>query len=237
MCICSLCLFPYRSLQSPEKSSLCYTVGLYQLSILCIVVCTCQFQPLSLSLLKFLFLNHSFLEIQPDIIWKVLSLSIPFFLLCKNYEPLKSHMIPLLCPLTFQTSSPASSSTQDPARNSLTSPLFHGSLLPADFDPYISLSSKSFLASYFITSAPFSRHLYTSYCPSSLNFSSIIVSASHNLIYLPHVFVDHPFDQYQLQMIQASVSFTAMAPTSRTVPGIQQMLNKYLQNERMNEKY
>ena len=117
-----------------------------------------------------MFPNHSFLEIQPDIIRKVLSLSIPLFLLCKNYEPLKSHMIPLLCPLTFWTSSPASSSTQDPARNSLTFPLFHDSLLPADFDPCISLSSKSFLASYFITSALFSRHLYTSYCPSLLYF-------------------------------------------------------------------
>ena len=37
-------LFPYRSLRSTEKSSLCYTVGPYQLSILYIVACICQSQ-------------------------------------------------------------------------------------------------------------------------------------------------------------------------------------------------
>ena len=37
-------LFPYRSLQSTELSSLCYTVGSYQLSILYKVVCICQSQ-------------------------------------------------------------------------------------------------------------------------------------------------------------------------------------------------
>ena len=42
-------LFPYRSLQSIEKSSLCYTVGPYQLSILYIVVCICQSQSPNLS--------------------------------------------------------------------------------------------------------------------------------------------------------------------------------------------
>ena len=35
-------LFPYRSLQSIEQSSLCYTVGPYQLSTVYIVVCICQ---------------------------------------------------------------------------------------------------------------------------------------------------------------------------------------------------
>ena len=42
-------LFPYRSLQSIEQSSLCYTVGSYQLSIFYIVVCICQYQPSNLS--------------------------------------------------------------------------------------------------------------------------------------------------------------------------------------------
>ena len=41
-------LFPYRSLQSIEQSSLCYTVGSYQLSILYIVVCIYQSQSPSL---------------------------------------------------------------------------------------------------------------------------------------------------------------------------------------------
>ena len=36
--------FPFRSPQSTEQSSLCYTVGSHQLSILYIVVCICQFQ-------------------------------------------------------------------------------------------------------------------------------------------------------------------------------------------------
>ena len=35
-------LFPYRSLQSIEQSSLCYTIGSHQLSILYIVVYICQ---------------------------------------------------------------------------------------------------------------------------------------------------------------------------------------------------
>ena len=43
-------LFPYRPLQSTEQSSLCYTVGPYQLSILHIVVCICQSQSPTLSL-------------------------------------------------------------------------------------------------------------------------------------------------------------------------------------------
>ena len=42
-------LFPSRSLQSIEQSSLCYTVGSYWLSILHIVVCLCQSQSPSLS--------------------------------------------------------------------------------------------------------------------------------------------------------------------------------------------
>ena len=42
-------LFPYRSLQSIEQSSLCYTVGPHQLSILYIVVCICQSQSPNLS--------------------------------------------------------------------------------------------------------------------------------------------------------------------------------------------
>ena len=158
-------LFPYRAFQSAEKSSVCCTVGFYPLSGLYVEVYTCPLRSLNLSLLKFVFPNHSFVGIQPDIIWKVPSFCIPFFLLCKNYEPLTPPL-----PLNFWTSSPASSSTQDPARNSLTFPLFHGSLPPADFDPYISVLFKYFLASYFITSAHFSRHLYTLYCPSLLYF-------------------------------------------------------------------
>ena len=43
-------LFPYRPLQSIEQSSLCYTVGPYQLSILYLVVCICQSQSPNLSL-------------------------------------------------------------------------------------------------------------------------------------------------------------------------------------------
>ena len=35
--------FPFRSSQSIEQSSLCYTVGSHQLSILCTVVYICQF--------------------------------------------------------------------------------------------------------------------------------------------------------------------------------------------------
>ena len=42
--------FPYRSLQSIEQSSLCYTAGSYQLSILRIVVYICQSQSPNLSL-------------------------------------------------------------------------------------------------------------------------------------------------------------------------------------------
>ena len=44
-------LFPYRSLQSIEQTSLCYTVvSPYQFSILYIVVCICQSQSSNLSL-------------------------------------------------------------------------------------------------------------------------------------------------------------------------------------------
>ena len=43
-------LFPQRSLQSTEQSSLCYTVGSYQLSILYIVLGICQSQSPNLSL-------------------------------------------------------------------------------------------------------------------------------------------------------------------------------------------
>ena len=43
-------LFPYRPLQSIEQSSLCYTVGPYQISILYIVMSICQSQPFNLSL-------------------------------------------------------------------------------------------------------------------------------------------------------------------------------------------
>ena len=43
-------LFLHRPLQSIEQSSLCYTVGPHQLSILYIIVCICQSQSLNLSL-------------------------------------------------------------------------------------------------------------------------------------------------------------------------------------------
>ena len=46
-------LFPYRSLQSIEQNSLCYTEGPYQLSILDIVVCICHPQSPTLSLTPF----------------------------------------------------------------------------------------------------------------------------------------------------------------------------------------
>ena len=39
----------YKPLQNTEKSSLCYTVGSYELSILCMVVCICQSHSPSLS--------------------------------------------------------------------------------------------------------------------------------------------------------------------------------------------
>ena len=54
-------LFPYGSLQSIEQSSLCSTAGLYQLTILYIVVCICQSQPPNLSFpLPFPAGNHKF---------------------------------------------------------------------------------------------------------------------------------------------------------------------------------
>ena len=43
-------LFPFRLLQNTEQSALCYTVGPCWLSILNIVVCTCQSQTPKLSL-------------------------------------------------------------------------------------------------------------------------------------------------------------------------------------------
>ena len=43
-------LFPYRPLQNIEQSSLCYTVGPYQLVVLYIVVCVYQSQSHSLSI-------------------------------------------------------------------------------------------------------------------------------------------------------------------------------------------
>ena len=52
-------LFPYKSLQSTEQSSLCYAVGSYQLSILYIVVCICQSQSTNLSP-PFPLSNHKF---------------------------------------------------------------------------------------------------------------------------------------------------------------------------------
>ena len=44
--VCTLfqVLFPFKLLQSIEQSSLGYTVGPCWLSILCILVCTCQSQ-------------------------------------------------------------------------------------------------------------------------------------------------------------------------------------------------
>ena len=49
-CIIFQILFPYKPLQSIEKSLLYYIVGTYQLSILYIVVCICQLEFPSLSL-------------------------------------------------------------------------------------------------------------------------------------------------------------------------------------------
>ena len=53
-------LFHYRLLQDIEYSSLCCTVGPGCLSILYIVVCTCQFPSPNLSLLPLLPSNHKF---------------------------------------------------------------------------------------------------------------------------------------------------------------------------------
>ena len=43
-------LFPFRSSQSREQSRQRYTGGPYWLSVLCVIVCTCQSQTPSLSL-------------------------------------------------------------------------------------------------------------------------------------------------------------------------------------------
>ena len=56
-------LFPYRSLQSIEQSSLCYTVGPYQSSILYIVVYICQSQSPNLSLPPKTILKKIFIQI------------------------------------------------------------------------------------------------------------------------------------------------------------------------------
>ena len=53
-------IFPYSLLQNVEYSFLCYTVGPCWLSILCIVVCICQFQTPNLSTPPFPFNNHKF---------------------------------------------------------------------------------------------------------------------------------------------------------------------------------
>ena len=71
-------LFPYRSLQSTEYSSLCYTVCPYQSSILYIVVCICQSPNLSLSPLspskhKFVFYICNFISVLQ------ISSFVPFF--------------------------------------------------------------------------------------------------------------------------------------------------------------
>ena len=47
--------FPFRSPQSIEQGSLCYTVGSHQLSILYTLVCICQSQSPNLSNLAFSF--------------------------------------------------------------------------------------------------------------------------------------------------------------------------------------
>ena len=52
MCVSVLfqILFPLKALQNIEHRSLCYTVGPHWLSILNMVMCTCQSQTLNLSL-------------------------------------------------------------------------------------------------------------------------------------------------------------------------------------------
>ena len=67
-------LFPYRSLQSIEQCSLCYTVGAYQLSILYVVVCICQSQSPNLSLPT----------PSPLVTIGLLSTSVTLFLFCKQ---------------------------------------------------------------------------------------------------------------------------------------------------------
>ena len=67
-------VFPYRSLQSTEQSSLCCTVGLYQLSILNIVVCICQSQSPNLSLPP----------LTPLVTISLFSPSVTLFLFCRQ---------------------------------------------------------------------------------------------------------------------------------------------------------
>ena len=73
-------IFQYRSLQSIEQSSLCYTVDSYQLFILYIVVCICQSQSPNLCLPHFPVGNHKFVFYTCDSI-SVLQISsfVPFF--------------------------------------------------------------------------------------------------------------------------------------------------------------
>ena len=59
-------IFPYRSLQSTEYSSLCYTVGPYKLSILYRVACICQSQSPNLSLPPPSPGNHKFVVYSHD---------------------------------------------------------------------------------------------------------------------------------------------------------------------------
>ena len=53
-------IFPYRPLQSIEQSSLCYTAGSYQLSILYIAVCICSSLPIYPYLPPYLLVTISF---------------------------------------------------------------------------------------------------------------------------------------------------------------------------------
>ena len=65
-------LFPYRPLQSIEYSCLCCVAGSYQLSILYIVVCTCQSKSPSLSLPTY-----------PMVAINLFSTSVTLILFCK----------------------------------------------------------------------------------------------------------------------------------------------------------
>ena len=66
-------LFPFRLLQNTEQSSLCYTVGPCRLSILNIVVCTCQSQSPNLSLP----------QLSPLVTLSLFSMSVSLFLFCE----------------------------------------------------------------------------------------------------------------------------------------------------------
>ena len=117
-------LFPYRPLQSTEQSSLCYTVGPYQLSILYIVVCICQSQSPNLSLCPFLPGNHKFVFYTCNSTSAVQITSFVCFFLDSTYK--QYHMIFVFLCLTYITLSMTASRSNHVAANGINSFFFYG---------------------------------------------------------------------------------------------------------------